>query len=511
MISVVLHPRRVAAAVVAMVAMVAMVATAMAAVLVSAGTTASVGKPRDDRRMLQFAGRPNIVFVLTDDLSSNLLPFMPHVAALAGEGASFSRYFVVDSLCCPSRAAIFTGRYPHNDGVFTNAGSDGGVTAFNHFGNPARSYGPALQRSGYYTGLLGKYLNGYNVRSTVPAGWEDWWVSGYGYDQYGYKLNHNGVVERFGHAPDDYLGARLADAADDFVRTAAATGKPFALEVAPFTPHAPFVAAPSDVGTFPGLGVPRTAAYGRPPRHAPSWLRGLPAFSAALRHKLDAKFEKRVEAVQEVDRMVGRLQRTLQEQGVLDNTYFVFSSDNGFHMGDYGMRSGKETAFDTDIRVPLIVTGPGITPGRQIDAVTRSVDLAPTFAAIAGARLSDDPDGVSLLPLLTGRTTSAAWTQKAALIEHHSKPAPPGQDPDQQSRLSGAPPSYEALRTADALYVEYRNGEREYYDLTRDPDELDNRVAEAPRATIARLAAWLHRLEHCRGHVSCSAADADTG
>lgn len=505
MISVVLHPRRIAATVAAVAAI------ALAVVLLPGGGTASAGRQRDDSRMLQFGGRPNIVFVLTDDLSSNLLPFMPHVAALAGEGATFSHYFVVDSLCCPSRAAIFTGRYPHDDGVFTNAGADGGVTAFNHFGNPARSYGPALQRSGYYTGLLGKYLNGYNVRSTVPAGWNDWWVAGYAYDQYDYKVNDNGVVEHFGHAPHDYLGARLADQADDFVRTAAATGKPFALEVAPFTPHSPFVAAPSDVGTFPGLGVPRVATYGRAPRHAPSFLRGLPALSAEVRHQLDVKFEKRVEAVQEVDRMVGRLQRTLQAQGVLDNTYFVFSSDNGYHMGDYGMRSGKETAFDTDIRVPLVVTGPGITPGTQIDAMTQSIDLAPTFAAMAGARLRADPDGVSLLPLLTGRISSAAWPQKAALIEHHSKPTRPGQDPDQQSRLSGAPPSYEALRTADALYVEYRTGEREYYDLTRDPDELDNRVAEAPPATIARLAAWLHRLENCHGHVSCSAADADAG
>ncbi|MGN6607085.1 MAG: sulfatase family protein [Jatrophihabitans sp.] len=487
---------------------VPMLVAALGCLLLAACTTPAKEPHRDDRRLVQFTGRPNIVFVLADDLSTNLLPFMPHVQALAREGASFSNYFVVDSLCCPSRAAIFTGQYPHDDGVFTNAGADGGVRAFDHFGGPAKNYGLALHRAGYFTGMLGKYLNRYDTRSPLPPGWDDWWVSGYGYYQYGYAVNDNGHSTTVGYQPSDYLGTRLAGQATSFVRSAVATGKPFAVEVAPFSPHWPYVAAPQDVGTFPGITVPRTPAYGVTPQHAPKWLAGIPPLTAHDGRHFDDAFRKRVESVQEVDRTVGQLQQALQQQGVLQNTYFVFSSDNGYHMGDYRLRVGKQTAFDTDTHVPLIIAGPGIRPGSTIDAVTQSIDLAPTFAAWAHTTLPTDPDGIDLGPLLTGRVPSAAWPQQAALVEHHGQQVK--DDPDHQVVLEGRPPSYEALRTKDALYVEYVDGEREYYDLRHDPFETDNLAGSsspAVRATVARLSAWLHRLETCHGHAACLAAD----
>ena len=174
--------------------------------------------------------RPNIVFVLTDDLSTDLLPYMPHVAALMHQGTSFSHYYVVDSLCCPSRSAIFTGEYPHDDGVFTNHDADGGYAAFNAHRNQDRTFAVALHRAGYRTALMGKYLNGYADSDPVPPGWDTWDVTGDGYGEYDYTLNENGIDIDHGHRPQDYLTDVLGDRADAFVDSAAHDGSPFALE-----------------------------------------------------------------------------------------------------------------------------------------------------------------------------------------------------------------------------------------------------------------------------------------
>ena len=477
-------------------------------VLVLAAVTActSSTRYRPGDKLVRIGGAPNIVFVLADDLSSNLLPFMPHVAALEREGATFSNYFVVDSLCCPSRTALFTGQYPHNNGVFTNSGRDGGYEAFQRFGNARKTWAVSLQKAGYVTGMMGKYLNRYQPPFHQPEGWDHWYVAGNGYHEYNYGINDDGRLRQFGSAPKDYLGDRLDQRAGQFVQEAVGTGKPFALEVATFAPHSPYTPAPQDLDTFPGLRAPRGPAYNRLPSNAPAWLAARSALRPRGVREIDHDFQRRVEAVQDLDRMIGHLQRELREQGLLGNTYFVFSSDNGYHMGEYRLLPGKQTAFDTDIKVPLVVTGPGIRPGTTINAVTQSIDIAPTFDDIAQATPADHLDGVSLLPLLHGEVTSAAWPQHAALIEHRSHAFPASLDPDVQPVASGIPPTYEAIRTQDALYVEYADGEREFYDLRSDPNEMDNLFATTPTATLTRYVDWLHALKHCAGTVSCAAA-----
>ena len=147
-----------------------------------------------------FRGRPNIVFVLTDDLSSNLVRYMPHVVAMERHGLTFSNYFVSDSLCCPSRASIFTGNFPHDTHVYGNFGTRGGFPAFHRRGEERHTFAVALQRAGYRTAMMGKYLNGYdavaghvadgertNVPATyVPPGWNEWDVAGWGYPEFNY-------------------------------------------------------------------------------------------------------------------------------------------------------------------------------------------------------------------------------------------------------------------------------------------------------------------------------------
>ncbi|WP_279632445.1 sulfatase-like hydrolase/transferase [Streptomyces bauhiniae] len=190
------------------------------------------------------AKKPNIVFVLTDDLATNLVQYMPHVQELQRDGTSFSNYFVTDSLCCPSRSSILTGKFPHNTGVFTNNGDDGGYGAYNRNGNERDCYGPALQKAGYRTGFMGKYLNGYlpadqhgTDKPYVPPGWDEWDVAGNGYPEFNYDLNENGKVVRYGHDPEDYLTDVVSKKATSFIDSSAAAKKPFVLELATFAPH----------------------------------------------------------------------------------------------------------------------------------------------------------------------------------------------------------------------------------------------------------------------------------
>jgi arylsulfatase A-like enzyme len=196
--------------------------------------------------------------------------------------------------------------------------------------------------------------------------------------------------------------------------------------------------------------------------------------------------------------MIGDIQQALAASGLAGDTYIFFSSDNGLHAGEYRLMPGKLTAFDSDIHVPLIVTGPGVRAGTTTSAMVENVDLANTFAAIGGTQLAGD--GHSLLALLHGRTP-ANW-RNAVLIEHHS-PRRTVLDPDYQQPLSGEPTTYEAMRTHAFLYVEYADSEREFYDLRRDPLELRN--------IFGRLSPWqrlllhvrLHSLERCRGVKAC--------
>ena len=470
--------------------------------------------------------RPNIVFILADDLSENLVPYMPHVLAMQRHGATFTNYFATDSLCCPSRTSILTGLLPHNSGVFTNTPPDGGFGTFVRLGNTARTWAVAMQQTGYRTALMGKYLNGYVPsfdaagRRYIPRGWDEWDVTGNGYFEYRYALNQNRKLVNYGSTPHSYLTDVLSRLGSTFVSRSGDTArlpasgssasgsggprKPFVLEIATFAPHSPYVFAPRDARRFRTVQAPRTPAFDQSDTVGnPRWLKQPPLTDEEI-HKIDSAFRWRARSVQAIDRMIGRIQKEVADAGLADNTYFVFSSDNGYHMGEHRLGPGKMTAFDTDIRIPLVIEGPGIRPGMKISALAENIDLAPTFEQMAGAVPPASIDGRSLIPLLEGRTPPA-W-RHAVLVEHHG-PDLNVNDPDFPEPGSGDPPSYSAMRLDDAVYVEYVDGEREYYDIAPDPDELRNIYGELSAARHATLHAQLHALEQCHGRASCHVAD----
>jgi arylsulfatase A-like enzyme len=408
-----------------------------------------------------------------------------------------SRYYVVDSLCCPSRAAIFTGQYPHDDGVFTNTGSDGGYATYNRNADPPKSFAVALQKSGYRTAMMGKYLNGYVPADPEPPGWTEWDVTGNGYPEYNYNLNENGTLQHFGHDAKSYLTDVLSAKAGSFINSSAASGKPFMLEVATFAPHAPYTPPPRYVGAAATVAYPKTAAWNKLPVNPPGWLAGRPPLTAAQKQKITVSYRKRVEADLAVDDLIAHLEARLRAAGVARDTYFIFSSDNGYHMGEYRLLPGKQTAFDTDIHVPLIVTGPGVPAGRTVSQLASNTDLNPTLETLAGLTVPARVDGRSLAGLWHGQQP-ANW-RRTVLIEHHG-PDHSAKDPDRQAAASADPPSYEAVRTANALYVLYANGKQEYYNTARDPLELDNIAAAGVPASLKKA---LAALENCHTGATC--------
>jgi arylsulfatase A-like enzyme len=456
------------------------------------------------------AARPNIVFILTDDLSNNLMQYMPHVLALEDAGTTFTNYTVTDSLCCPSRSSIFSGKFPHDTGVFTNTGSDGGFDVFHNRGEEASTFATALQKVGYRTAMMGKYLNGYlpaahvdGPTPYVPPGWTEWDVAGNAYSEFNYNLNENHRVVQYGSSPADYLTDVISSKASAFIDASAEAHRPFMIEVATFAPHSPYVPAPQDAKSFPGLKAPRTPAYDTLPSDPPSWLAGRTPLTEAQQTIIDADFRRRVQDVQSVDRMIANLEATLTADGEINDTDIFFSSDNGYHMGEYRLTPGKMTAFDTDINVPLVVAGPNATSGQTVTLPAENVDLGPTFEALGGAAILPDVDGHSLLSLLTSGDTDG-W-RNAALVEHHG-PDTVLTDPDYPPDYSGNPPSYSALRTTTYTYVEYVNGNRELYDRTTDFHELHNIVGRVPAAKLRALHNALHALTMCHGAQECWAA-----
>jgi N-acetylglucosamine-6-sulfatase len=459
--------------------------------------------------------RPNILFFLTDDLAWDLVPHMANVQAMQKKGITFSHYFVTESLCCPSRSSIFTGKYPHDTGVLANSGDAGGYAAFEDGGNAQATFATALAAQGYKAKMMGKYLNGYDPQANnADPGWSDWAVAGNGYPEFNYLLNQNGAAVFYGDAGTDYLTDVLHGMAIDY---ATAANSPFVLEVASFAPHAPYTPAPADLDTY-DAGLPPNPSFNVANVNPPGWLQVHVPLGPGEIKNINGFFDLRVEAVQAVDRMIGDVMANLAASGLDKSTYVVFSSDNGYHMGQHTLMAGKQTAFDTDINVPLIVVGPGVPAGVVDDHVVENIDLCPTFAELGGAPALPTADGHSLVDLLHGNPVTD-W-RDVLLVEHTGGTMDPG-DPDNEQNVDGGPGSgpdpttYSAIRmstpaadggTSDSVFVSYVDGETEYYDIDTDPYEMTNTVGSLSPATVTQFQNVVSAIKTCKGSAACWAA-----
>jgi arylsulfatase A-like enzyme len=446
------------------------------------------------------AGRPNIVLILTDDQEVESVNHTPRVQSLlVDQGTVFSNFFVNISLCCPSRASILRGQYPHNHQIKTNQYPGGGFRKFEELGLENSTVATWLQAVGYRTVLLGKYLNGYprgDNRAYVPPGWDEWYSPGDGaYSGYNYQMNENGRVVPYGERPEDYLTDVLAGYATSFIRRAANGERPFFMYLATYAPHEPQIPAPRHLDAFPDVKAPRPPSFNEADTSdKPEFVRNESELSQSDINRIDRFYRERLQSLLAVDEMVENLVETLRETGQLDNTYILYTSDNGYHMGQHRLNPRKQTAYEEDIRVPMIVRGPGVPAGRIAHHLGLNSDLAPTFAELADAAIPDLVDGRSLVPLLHGGPGPSDW-RRAFLVEHW---------PAGSYRIH----QYEAVRTDEYKYVEYENGDRELYDLRADPYELESLHATADPSLLSRLATLLEQLRRCAGPTCRAVEDA---
>jgi N-acetylglucosamine-6-sulfatase len=450
----------------------------------------------------------------TDDLDAASILHMPNLKSLLIEqGTTFENAFVSDPLCCPSRATILRGQYAHNHRIVGNWWPQGGSRKFRESGREGSTVATWLQDEGYRTVLIGKYMNDYRG-TRVPAGWDGWYgISG---DHLSTRLSENGRIA--GYDPErHHLDDVLAEKAAGYVRRAAEDVSPFFMWLGTSAPHAPATPAPRHEGAFPDARLPRPPSFDEEDvSDKPDWVRDNAPLGQKQIAPMENLYRNRLRSMLAVDEAIGRLVDTLRESGELDTTYLFFTSDNGWHAGEHRLTAGKWTTYEEDVRVPLIVRGPGVPEGRTLDHLILNNDLAPTFAQLGEAQAPAFVDGRSLKPLLSDYPPPLKDWRSAFLVEAATElggtlvPLLSGdQLPEnwrQAPREDWGRPGLEAVRAEDHLYAEYGNGERELYDLEDDPHELDNRYRAADSELLRRLRGRLAALRGCAG-ADCRTAE----
>jgi arylsulfatase A-like enzyme len=485
---------------------------------------------------------PNVVMIVADDLDKALFDRMygegllPAIRDNIGNpGTTFTNAFVTEALCCPARATYLTGQYAHNHFVFDNLKPFGGITRFTDSNAlPVWLKGTSNK---YINGLVGKYLNGYGEGTSgtegptyIPPGWH-FWRGLRDYVMYSYRVvqwdSTSGVtnVVTYGTGAANYQTDKFASMASNFIGSLDATldATPFFLYVAPFAPHQIHSDAPGIPRTTCGnqywkyLAQPAVRHDGTLSSYAtsmpqgtgyneadvsdkPDFVRNTPLLSGAEVECAKIQYQKRAEAMLAIDDLVATIVAKLGTSGETANTVLVFTSDNGYALGNHRLCC-KIPGYEEDIRMPLLMSGPGIPAGATRDKLALNNDLAPTFAAWAQVTPSLAVDGVSLVPLLANPAVSP-WRTRF-LVEY------------QGTQLI---PTFYGVRThssdavSDALFVNWQDASAsvEYYELATDPEQATSRHAD-PTTAIQRatMQTYLNNLKQCgqAGQPTCAAVE----
>ncbi len=480
---------------------------ALAAITAAALTLAPVGAAH--AKASQSEQDPNVVVVMTDDQDFRSMPVMPQTRRLIGRrGTTFDTSVVNYPLCCPSRATFLTGEYAHNHGVLWNNWPQGGYYKF----DGSETLPVWLQRDGYRTIHIGKYLNEYGERDPyeVPPGWDEWRgsVDPTTYDYFGQTINNNGRLKTYGRKPKDYSTDVYARLAKQEIRKADRKGKPFFMNVAPNAPHtvavreralnegSPAVPAPRDADAFADAELPRYPDFNEEDfsdktttlqSYFPTQL------SDSEIASLTEHYRGRMGSLLAVDDLVKGVVHTLRQTGQLHNTVIVFTSDNGWILGEHRLRDPftedgkpagvKYVPFEGSSRVPLMIAGPGFPAGRHVKGVTVNADLAPTIEKITGAHPTLPQDGISLR---NAARHPDALKRRGVLLETGDNPR--------------GLATYKSIRTRRYRFDLQDDGQAGLYDLKRDPWEMDSVDGDPRYARIqAILGSKLEALTKCSG------------
>ena len=429
--------------------------------------------------------KPNIIVIVLDDQNNLALEFLPFTQShFVKGGTRFLNAFVTMPQCGPSRASFLTGQYVQNHRVLGHS-----PVYYREYKSRELDTLPVwLRDAGYTTALIGKYINGYDGKSPIPAGW-DHWIAFVSPAYWNYTLNENGKFVDYGRNRQDYSTDVLSNKAKRFIADNAAS--PFFMYITPKAPHTsgrsgPFP-APRHRGLFAGMFVPKSPNFNEADvSDKPNRIRNRPLLTAEQVADIDKRARYRRESLLAVDDMIGSIMSTLAAHRLLDDTIMILSSDNGYLRGSHRW-IGKGVPYEESIGVPLFMRGPGIPARTTRNEMVLNIDLTATILDWAGA--SDQPaaplDGRSLMPLLDG--TPPRWRKALLSVSTHGNA------------------SFSAVRTSSHVYVQYDNGtqDEELYDLNSDKYQMVNQLRSPGRQETFRvLERMLNTLKACKGE-SC--------
>jgi N-acetylglucosamine-6-sulfatase len=414
-------------------------------------------------QVAQAATKPNIIFVLTDDQfpgTENKMPSLKN--SITDEGVKFTNMTSTFPLCCPGRATIQRGQYAHNTEIYGNSLPRGGWEKFQNRRLQRSTIATWLNNAGYKTALFGKYMNNYTDR-IIPPGWDRWYAWNGGKEGWT-RLNDQGVQKPLERPEAD---SHVKDEALRFLSNQLNNDAPVFAFVNFGAMHEPYYYAQIDADKFKGEAVPRTPAFNEGDvSDKRSYIQSLPKLSDADISELDQGYRNGLRSLMRVDSFIGEASALLRRKGEMDNTYFLFYTDNGVHFGQHRFMHGKLKPYEEDVNFPLIVRGRGIPHGVVKPQLVGNHDLAPTLADMGDASVPAFVDGRSFLPLATGATTVRPRT--AILSELETNDVPPN--------------SWDMLRMRGEVYTRYEGGATEYYNLSVDPYQVHNALGPSDTA-----------------------------
>lgn len=462
---------------------------------------------------------PNFLVLVTDDQSRHEFnrETMPNLFRLiVDEGAIFDEFTVNTPVCGPSRATLLTGRYPHNHGVQfcdTDPESFKKWDAYFENGWADNDAGSIFQRSGYRTSMIGRYVNSYGqdaiMRSAfgergheqyLPSGWDDFWVPlTLAYQQFDVVDGEN-YIEYGTDEPAFRTDIEFAEAIGS-LDDAADSGRPFMTHLWVGAPHSSVIQneptfAPRHEDSFEDALAPRLPNRNEADfSDKPDLLQGLGGIPDSVLNVFDNRQRSRLRSLQAVDEGIADVIAQLERRGQLENTYVIFVSDNGFHLGQHRLRS-KMAPYEDSVNVPMAIRGPGIDPGQEFDQVVSMVDILPTMMDLAGEEIPSDIDGQSFAHILTGDGDAF---RDQVLVEHWTQHPSQYANPNDPSERVAIRFEYQMLRSPTEVYIRWHTGDREYYDLRSDPYQLENGIDRLDRSTRRGFEDELDALVECEG------------